>query len=86
MTVYAVVSAKDRAMDAFMQPWFVPRIQMAVRSFADEVNRSDSPMFKHPDDYDLYCIGQWDDASGVFMPVSPPDLVCRGKDVVVKPE
>lgn len=81
MTTYIVVAVRDRAMDAFMQPFFVPSIGMALRSFGDEVNRSESPMYSHPEDYDLYQIGSYDDATGALSPI-PPHQLAIGKDSV----
>lgn len=79
MTKYFVVAVRDRAMDAFMQPFFAPALGLAIRSFGDEVNRPESPMFSHPDDYDLYHIGTYDDAIGAIEPCSP-HMIAIGKD------
>lgn len=81
MTTYVVCAVRDRAMDAFMQPIFVPAIGLALRSFSDEVNRSDSPMFAHPEDYDLYEIGSYDDEYGKLIPLENVRMVSVGKDV-----
>lgn len=81
MTVYIVCAVRDRALDAFMSPIFVPALGLAVRSFSDEVNRKDSPMNAHPDDYDLYQIGTYDDSVGRLIP-SEVRQVAIGKDVV----
>ena len=44
----------------------------------DQVN----DLFAHPDDYELYDLGCFDDAIGVLSsPVSGPNLLVRGKDV-----
>lgn len=80
MTTLVVCSVRDRALDAFMQPFFAPAIGLAVRSFSDEVNRADSPMAAHPEDYDLYQLGTFDDATGTFAGTGPRQ-VAIGKDV-----
>lgn len=80
MTVYHICAVRDRAMDAFMQPIFVPAVGLAVRSFIDEVNRSESPMFMHPEDYDLFEIGSYDDETGFLTALDRPRLVQIGKD------
>ena len=62
-------------------------INAAIRSFTDEVNRPGTvdqvnDLFAHPDDYELYDLGCFDDAIGVLSsPVSGPNLLVRGKDV-----
>lgn len=59
-----MVAIKDRALDAFMRPFFAQTKGQAIRMFNDEVNNNQSPMFAHPDDYDLYYLGMWDDTTG----------------------
>lgn len=76
--IYAV---RDRAIDAFGQPIFCLAEGQAVRSFIDEVNSSQSSMHAHPEDYDLYFLGQFDDSSGELVP-DKPKMVCIGKDVI----
>jgi len=78
-----VVSVKDRAADVFNRPFFVPHRNVAIRDFTDEVNRSavDNQLNKHPDDFDLYLLGEFNDNSGEFVMITPQVLV-RAKDVV----
>ena len=78
-----VVSVKDRAAEVFNRPFFVPHRNVAIRDFTDEVNRvaADNQLNKHPDDFDLYLLGQFDDSKGTFVSEEPVVLV-RGKDVI----
>lgn len=84
MSIHFVVSVKDRAADVFNRPFFVPHRNVAVRDFTDEVNRDDvqNPLNKHPDDFDLYLLGTWDDNSSEFVSEEQPVVLVRGKDVV----
>ena len=59
-----VISIKDSALDAFMQPWYVQTAAQAVRSFNQEVNNPESPMNRTPDDFDLYELGTFDENTG----------------------
>ena len=61
----------------------MPTIGVAVRSFADEVNRKsdDNQMFRHPDDFELWSLGGFDDETGEFHAVDKR-CVARAKDVV----
>ncbi|QCS36700.1 nonstructural protein [Capybara microvirus Cap3_SP_641] len=78
-----VVSVKDRAAEVFNRPFFVPHRNVAIRDFTDEVNRvaSDNQLNKHPDDFDLYLLGVFNDNEGVFVSEEPPIVLVRGKDV-----
>lgn len=85
MTVLFVCAVRDRALDAFMQPFFTQSLGVAERSFGDEVNRAESPMHAHANDYDLHLIGTYDDATGLLVPTTPPQLVITAR-AVLKPE
>ncbi len=78
-----ICAVKDRAADAFGRPMFVPSLGVAIRSFTDEINRNDneSQLFNHPDDFDLYDLGVFDDNSGVFTLHDLPTMLCLGKQV-----
>ena len=81
-------SVKDRAADAYGRPMFVPSVGVAIRSFSDEVNRSDSDnqLFNHPDDFDLYGLGEFDDNTGLFALHEQPKLLSLGKHVKIPKE
>lgn len=81
--IHFVVSVRDRAAEVFNRPFFVPHRGVAVRDFTDEVNRDDSQnaLNRHPDDFDLYLLGQFDDNSGVYTAEERPLVLVRGKDV-----
>jgi hypothetical protein len=76
-------SVKDRAADAYGRPMFVPSVGVAIRSFSDEINRSDpdNQLHNHPDDFDLYEFGEFDDNSGQFFLHEKPKLLSLGKQV-----
>ena len=78
-----IVSVKDTAAQAFGRPVFVPSIAVALRSFRDEVNRKDSneDLARHPDDFELYELASFDDATGIIAMLSEPRLVARAKDL-----
>lgn len=82
--LHFIVSVKDRAAEVFNRPFFVPHRNVAVRDFTDEVNRSadNNALNKHPDDFDLYLLGQFDDSNGTFVVDAIPTVLVRGKDVV----
>ena len=76
-----VCSIKDRAADAYGRPFYVPAVGVAIRSFQDEVNRAadDSQIYQHPDDFDLFDLGVFDDSTGLFDLHSTPVLLMLGK-------
>ena len=80
-----ICSVKDRAADAFGRPMFVPSTGVAIRSFSDELNRSDADnqLYNHPDDFDLYEFGVFDDSTGLFDLYDQPKLLSLGKQVKI---
>lgn len=81
-----VFSVFDTAAQAYGQPVFAPSRGIAVRAFGDQINREadDNQFFKHPDDFEFYEVGEWNDALGAFSAPEGsegPILVARGKDL-----
>jgi hypothetical protein len=80
-----IVCVKDRAVNAFGRPMFVPAVGSAIRSFTDEINREniDNHMYNHSDDFDLYDVGMFDDADCQFILHEKPILVLSGKQAKI---
>lgn len=77
--IVQVVAIYDEKAQAFRSPWFVPRIELALRAlrdiFADPAGRA-SELVKYHRDYVLYKLGAFDDATGHMLPTTP-EVVCR---------
>lgn len=81
---YAVCAVKDRAVDAYNRPLYVPTVGVAIRSFNDECNKKDSELYNHPEDYDLYELGQWDDQTAIYVALEQPRVIARAQDIAIK--
>jgi hypothetical protein len=83
---HTICSVKDRAAEAFGRPMYVASTGVAVRGFTDEVNRADkdNQLYNHPDDFDLYDLGVFDDSTGMYTLRDNPTILVRGKDVKTK--
>lgn len=79
-----VCAIKDRALDAFMRPFFMMTRAQAIRGFQDEVNRAapDNPLHAHPEDHDLYMLAAWSETSGKFY--EHIERLAMGKDSVLQ--
>lgn len=88
MAKYVVVSVRDRAADVYAVPNFMQSNGVAVRSFTDAVNTEDanSSLWKHPEDFDMYVLGTFDDEEGTFDLLDRPRQIAIGKDVAVRKE
>lgn len=79
MTIHSAVSVYDVATETFARPFYVTHTAQAVRSFTDEVNREDSEISRHPQDYELWEMGNFDDQTGAMN--SNPVRICRAIDL-----
>jgi len=78
-----IAIVRDRAAEAFARPMFLPSVGTAIRSFTDEVNRNNEEniMHHHPDDFELYDVGVFDDSNCKFELYDQPKLLVTGKQV-----
>jgi hypothetical protein len=84
--ISVIVSVRDTAAEAYGRPMYLQSLGVAIRSFTDEVNREDkdNQLFNHPDDFDLYELGVFDDSLGKYELRDNPTVIVRGKDVKIK--
>lgn len=80
-----VVCIRDRASDLYGQPFLVVARGQAIRTFTDEINRNEqgNGLYQHPEDYDLYELGTYDDTTGLYA-TATPSMICVGKDVKIR--
>lgn len=84
MTIYAMCSVRDVVASTFGRPIFAPNTASAVRSIQNEVNRpQDGNMLNtHPDDFELYHLGNYDDQTGGVEMLPQPQLLVRCSNLV----
>lgn len=75
-----ILAVRDRAINAFGTPIFTRTVSAGIRAFAEEAQRKESEICKHPEDYDLYELGEYNDDTGAITPCAPR-MVAIGKDV-----
>lgn len=79
-------SVYDEKVQAFNAPFFQTTLGQAVRSYSDIVNDAESVIHRHPGDYVLYHMGEFDDGEGTFTSQVPPVRLGSGLEYVeVKP-
>lgn len=79
MALYQAYSVLDIKLQAFATPFFLQRNEVAVRAFRDAVMDPKHPMAAHPEDYQLFHVGVWDDAAGGFLDFGKPVFLCNGQ-------
>lgn len=66
--LYAVF---DRKANVFARPFTSPNDAMAARSFLAARQDPATEIHKFPDDFQLYCLGEFDDDTGVIAGLHP---------------
>lgn len=65
-------SVYDDAAQAYGQPFFAPALGLAIRMFTDLVNDPKSSPSQYPDQFTLFELGDFDDATGVLERLPTP--------------
>ena len=79
---YQMVCIRDRIADVYGVPSFVHSIGSAIRGFGDEINRAaeNNALYQHPDDFDLFVVGTYDDQTCEFESHVPRQIAV-GRDL-----
>lgn len=66
MSVLKVYSVFDSKVGAFMHPFFMRSRGEALRGWIDAVNDPQTQFNKHPEDFSLMELGEYDERTGKF--------------------
>lgn len=64
--IHKIFAVYDSKSQSYTPPYFQHRTEMAIRTFADCCNDNGHTFGKHPEDYTLYNLGEYDDAIGTI--------------------
>lgn len=67
MLLYAYTLYDAKAL-TYSPPFFTTAHGAAVRMVMDLAADPSTSVGRHPSDYTLYCVGQWNDATGNLLP------------------
>lgn len=70
MARHYLIVLRDIVANVYGAPMTTPTLGAAIRSFGDACSAADgktSDVSKHPEDYELYHVGYWDDSDGTFL-------------------
>ncbi len=68
---YHIFAIYDAKALAYLPPFVLPEIGMALRVFSDMVNSPEHQFGKHPEDYNLYEIGMYHDHNAQIETMTP---------------
>lgn len=77
-----ICSIFDVKAEAWLVPMFFQGKGQAVRSFNDAVNDPGTEFGKHPEDYTLFLLGEFDERSGYISVRDAPEPLVVGVNLV----
>lgn len=73
--IHKIVAIYDVKAESYHKPIFVQSNGAAVRAFGDAVNDPSTEFHKHPEDYLMFSLGDYDDQTALFhLDVAPLEL------------
>lgn len=69
--IYAV---RDVKVDAYLSPFFMRTHNEAIRSFGEACRNPETQFNTHPEDFTLYCVGEWSEENGCIDGTTPISL------------
>lgn len=72
--ILQIFSIFDQAAGAFLPPWHASTLEVALRRFRATVNAHTeaNPIAEYPEDYTLFHLGEFDQATGETRPLPTP--------------
>lgn len=77
MSKLIMLAMKDTKVGIYLQPFAAVRVSSAVRDIGDLVKdpQGSLPWQRHPEDFDLYQVGTFDDDTGEIEKETPSFIV-----------
>lgn len=72
-----LLAVRDQKANCFTQPFTAPSRAIALRSWTDQLNDPDNrkhDQVRHPEDFSLWILGEYDDNHGLISPKTPEQL------------
>jgi len=79
-----VFTVFDSKAEAYLPPFYMSAIGAALRNFGDTCSTPDHPFHKHPQDYCLFHIGSFDDATGHIELLTAPISLGLAQDHITQ--
>lgn len=79
--ILGIYTVRDRAVGAFLTPFFARSDNEALRSFRDACSDPNHQFNKHLTDFSLFRSGTFDDSNGVVEALPVPDRIITGEAI-----
>lgn len=78
-----ILSIYDKATRCYMRPFFCVTLSHGTRLFSDLLTEPNHEVSRHPEDYSLFYIGEWDDQTGSIVSV-PAEHICNAHELAAR--
>lgn len=85
-TLQALFAVCDHAAGLFNPPWVAHNSVVARREFESAMMKPGSPWSEHPEDFSLWCVGEFDQVLGVCLQHEKPEKICSAIELRRRPE
>ncbi len=75
-----IVAVRDIVSNAYSQPQFALHIGQAKRAFGDQCRSNEGDMGRHPEDFEIWHLGEFDDNTGQFELLETPVQIDVGSN------
>jgi len=75
-----VYSIRDIKAEIYGNPFYMSQDGQALRAFGDLVGDEKTSISKHPEDYQLFKLAEYDDVSGKHIALDAPKYMSQGSD------
>lgn len=70
-----VYTIRDSKAEIYNEPFMQHTHGEAERTIKSLLNKKDNQISLHPEDYDLYYLGEYDDNTGLYSPLDTPQHI-----------
>lgn len=77
LNVYAVLDLK---VGHYQTPFYQHTHGAALRMFADAASDQTTTIYRHPEDFTLFHLGEYDDDTGTFTNRTKPEALANGQE------
>lgn len=86
MSKLKAYSVRDSKTELFHLPFFTQTHGDAERSFSATVNNPQTTINQFPEDFDLWHIGEYDQTTGIMVPLKTPTHIAKAISALRKKE
>lgn len=81
MANFKLFAVKDKSMDTFLSPQAIPHHAQALRQWEEMCNDPSTSFCKHPKEFALYELGEFNVDTGRLTSLEVPHLLSNASDV-----